>query len=106
MFKPLTDKVENILIEYGDLPKKYKDCIGLMTPVELNPGKKKSIPGARIIVKRSLRGYAKFGVVNHEIIHVLCPNFTEKEVIKSANMLTSLLWLEGYRQKPKGKNKK
>lgn len=34
----------------------------------------------------------------HESLHVIFPEFTEKEVEKTARILTRILWQQGYRK--------
>jgi len=36
----------------------------------------------------------------HELLHLMRPSWSEKEVIRVANYLTRHLWAQGYRRRP------
>lgn len=45
-----------------------------------------------------LKGKKHLEILNHEILHVLFPQLSEKEIVKKSIILTNTLWQDGFRK--------
>lgn len=48
-------------------------------------------------VDQTLRGKRRLRIYAHEILHLLWPDASEKEIEEKSTILTDTLWNEGYR---------
>ena len=45
-----------------------------------------------------MAGKSHFNVLTHEYLHILFPDWTEKQVTQTANKLSTFLWEQNYRK--------
>jgi hypothetical protein len=51
-----------------------------------------------IVIDPTLRGKKHMEIFLHELLHFVCPELSEEEVIKKSIMMTNTMWADGYRK--------
>lgn len=85
-------------------------CWGMPYPVRVSVVEKDlsgdkalgiSYPGLRLIeIHEKQCESERMDTLIHELLHLMRPSWSEKEVIRVANYLTRHLWAQGYRRRP------